>query len=129
MVAQHGFGALLSGLCISVTAYFIRMSWVHLLASLGGSTSLALLGQALPWTPLALAGAWRSLERLIPRREGLPCTVVGPVFPDNSTELVTVYFGSGRLSRGFARTGTCQERPLCHFGSGAMVDLGRAGDC
>jgi 4-amino-4-deoxy-L-arabinose transferase-like glycosyltransferase len=63
MVMRHGYGAL-SLWAVHVSDRLIPQQGPGLFASeLWWEYILGLMGQALPWTPLALVGAWHSLNR------------------------------------------------------------------
>ena len=67
IVAWHGYGAL-SLWITHVSARLLPQQVPGQFASEPlGEYFLGLVGQALPWTPLALAGAWRSLRRAVTR--------------------------------------------------------------
>jgi 4-amino-4-deoxy-L-arabinose transferase-like glycosyltransferase len=75
MVARHGYGAL-SLWMMHVSDRLVRQQGAGQFAGEPWwEYVLGLLGQALPWTPLAIAGSWRSLGRALVRSKGPKCNV------------------------------------------------------
>ena len=79
MVARHGYGAL-SLWTMHVSDRLIRHQGPGPFAGEPWwEYALGLLGQALPWTPLALAGAWWSLGRAVKRDNANKCSISGQI--------------------------------------------------
>jgi 4-amino-4-deoxy-L-arabinose transferase-like glycosyltransferase len=79
MVARHGYGAL-SLWTMHVSDRLIRHQGPGPFAGEPWWEYVpGLLAQALPWTPLALAGAWWSLGRAVKRGEDAKCSVSAQV--------------------------------------------------
>jgi hypothetical protein len=79
MVARHGYGAL-SLWTMHVSDRLIRHQGPGPFAGEPWWEYVpGLLGQALPWTPLALAGAWWSLGRAVKRGNANKCSISGQI--------------------------------------------------
>ncbi len=126
MVAWHGHGVL-SLWTTHVSDRLVRQNGPGPFA---GETwweyGTTIFAQALPWAPLALPGAWRSLVRAIAgSRLARNGSSRNPVVPAEVIAGDRLLLGLGIRTALLAGTGPRQERPLCDLGSGSLVDLGR----
>ena len=83
-----------------------------------------LLFQAMPWTPLALIGAWHSLRRaIVDPRGSLPARPAPATVARGRPAALGLVDGAA----GPALAGDGEERALCDLRPGPVVDLGGAG--